>query len=78
MSIKFNTTDVGLVIVLALIVLTPKPTSVKTTVLAYSSKSQDIIDELRSKILCLMASNVILATVYSQQDSTLLTICHLH
>ena len=40
MSIKFNTTDVGLVIVLALIVLTPKPTSVKTTVLAYNSKSQ--------------------------------------
>ena len=60
MSIKFNTTDVGLVIVLALIVLTPKPTSVKTTVLAYNSKSQGIIDELRSKILCLMASNVIL------------------
>jgi hypothetical protein len=60
LSIKFNTTDVGLVIVLALIVLTPKPTSVKTTVLAYSSKSQGIIDELRSKILCLMASNVIL------------------
>jgi hypothetical protein len=60
LSIKFNTTDVGLVIVLALIVLTPKPTSVKTTVLAYSSKSPGIIDELRSKILCLMASNVIL------------------
>lgn len=60
MSIKFNTTDVGLVIVLALIVLTPKPTSVKTTVLAYNSKSQGIIDELRSKILCLMASDVIL------------------
>ena len=60
MSIKFNTTDVGLVIVLALIVLTPKPTSVKTTVFDYNSKSQGIIDELRSKILCLMASNVIL------------------